>query len=434
MTYLSPRCVVHIQLESPLTTLARRSDGRGVYAVFWVGDVPLGHEYFDAGELPIHARDLEVVASESVASAVGRHLFAELIGERVGGDRGSTSALPPDFDAVAGTTAPLRRLQDLRHDAGSRPSVSVVVLSGDNQEGLERCLRSVRQSTVRPREIVVVDMGTDGAARASLPATTGEVLAFTDDRSTVHPRWVATLGAAFQSRNVMAAIGLVLPAELETEAQVAFERLLGGLNLGFEPRKYDEQNAGHPADFLLPLEKLYAPANFAVRSTWLRELRLGGTEWHPTFALAAWLKLWHEALACGREGRYEPTGVVFRQHPREEADVRREAGRRLSDLGACLATHFTHGNHPGPIRATLLSIRSRLMPRAIRTMAFGSTLERGLLRAELAGCLSGVRAFAPSVAAQLRWRSSSRTAVNAPPCGGDQSQRTSDRSSATAKR
>ena len=403
MTLLSPRRVVHLELTRPLVTLRGLGDGRGVYTVFWVGEIPLGHEYFDAAELPIYSRDLEVIASESVAAATARYLFPDLISERAGaGGSGSFSA--EAYDAVAATTAPLRRLQALRNEAEPGPSVSVVVISHGNEDGLERCLRSVHESRVAPQEVVVVDMGAYGTAPPSLPETTGEVLALTDDRSTVHPLWVGAISASFRDEDVMAVIGLVLPAELETEAQVAFERLLGGLGLGFEPTAYSRRHTiDGSGDFLLPLEKLHTPANFAVRSTWLRHVHLDGpSERHPALAPMTYLKLWYELLASGREGRYDPTAVVFRRHPGDESEVRAEASRQLSELVAFFATEFADGHDFADLHSGVLSVPSRLLPGAIRTMAFGSTIERRVVSARLAGYASGVQAFRPAAAARLR--------------------------------
>jgi hypothetical protein len=66
--------------------------------------------------------------------------------------------------------------------------------------------------------------GLSVARNTGIRQSKGDIIAFTDDDVTVHPNWIARLQQSFPDPQVMAVTGLVLPAELETEAQFIFEK------------------------------------------------------------------------------------------------------------------------------------------------------------------------------------------------------------------
>jgi GT2 family glycosyltransferase len=131
------------------------------------------------------------------------------------------------------------------------PSVTVAVCTRDRPDELATCLDSLERVEYQELEILVVDNapsseasrllverrggrvryvreprpGLDWARNRAIAEARGEVIAFTDDDVAVDPAWIGALVAAFAGDETVAAVtGLVLPAELETEAQVLFER------------------------------------------------------------------------------------------------------------------------------------------------------------------------------------------------------------------
>lgn len=71
--------------------------------------------------------------------------------------------------------------------------------------------------------------GISAARNAGVAAARGELVAFTDDDVQVDPRWLRALAARLVAQPRLDAVtGLVLPAELETAAQLSFERYYGG--------------------------------------------------------------------------------------------------------------------------------------------------------------------------------------------------------------
>ncbi|MDQ4142411.1 MAG: glycosyltransferase family 2 protein [Actinomycetota bacterium] len=407
MNHLSPRTVVHVQLAERLRTLA--SDGaRGVYAVFWLGDLPLGHEYFDPEELPIGPRDLAMVAADCVTLAVAAHLFE--------GSQPPSPAQPSSprgtavsYGAAAAAADALARLR-ARHEsrqATGNLRVTVAVMTRNRPGDLARCLRALQHLTPRPRQVMVVDIGSQHdqtqavvdsfGDRVDAPGdpgagwatkVEGDIVAFTDDRCTPHPAWLQALAAAFRDRALGAVSGLVLPAELETEAQVAFERLLGGAHLGFQPATYNHRWLRGRRSALGPQRprRLGTSANLAVRTDWLHAIHAatGFTALHQLERLAR-SDLWHRLVASGAHGRYEPAAVVFRHHPTDLKEIEDAAFSWPSDLGAATRS-VDHGIQGARDAAAVSSANFVVI--AARNILLGTRVERRLVKAGIAGYVS----------------------------------------------
>ena len=166
---------------------------------------------------------------------------------------------------------------DVMAMAAYRPSISVVVPTCGDPVVLERCLRSILASDYDEFEVIVVDNRPDSAAaavmlfeqfaddprvryveeprpgaswarNAGLALAEGEIVAFADDDVVVDPAWLQRCAVALdRSEDVAVATGLILPFELETDAQLLFEQF-AGLEKGFEPQTF--RLAAHGAQSL----------------------------------------------------------------------------------------------------------------------------------------------------------------------------------------
>jgi len=218
---------------------------------------------------PVATRFLDIEADSSIALADLRDRFAAL-------------SLPP----------PVQTSADL--DA----SLTVVICTRDRPEGLLQTLASLARQSDSGFEVLVVDNSHDGAVARTLgfqglrmrcchePApglsrarnrglseVRSELIAWLDDDEVADPDWIAWIkrGFAFPERPDAVA-GVMLPAELETDAQVNFERY-GGFNKGrgIEPVPL---LAGRPSVFdpLYPLPNFGAGGNMAFRTERLRAI------------------------------------------------------------------------------------------------------------------------------------------------------------------
>ncbi|MFN2495712.1 MAG: glycosyltransferase [Pseudonocardiaceae bacterium] len=172
------------------------------------------------------------------------------------------------------------------------------------------------------------------------------MLAFTDDDVIVDSQWLAALAEGFTATDggVGCVTGLILPAALETPAQLITERH-GGFGKGFAPRIVD-RGGNRPADPLFPFTagRFGSGANMAFDAALLREL--GGFDpatGAGTFARGGDdLLAFFRVIACGRSLVYQPDALIWHYHRRELAGVRTQAYGYGVGLGAYLASALAH--------------------------------------------------------------------------------------------
>ena len=422
-----PLRVVHVRLDEPLVPLEDDGSGRGVYAVFWSGDVPLGDLYLAPQQLPVGTAQLSSLAAGATAEALTELVLDGATGP---GTRPGPPAESSDdrWSTLRAVTRPLSKLRERQPVAPLvSDGVSVVVCTRDRPRQVQASLESVLRSTTAPKEIVVVDNAPDrpagAAAIRAIPGVTyvpeprpglsvarntgiahctGDVIAFTDDDAEVHPGWIAALEPAFADPDVMAVTGLVLPAALDTEAQVAFERFVGGFNRGYRPRTYDESFVARTRARGVPVWEMGAGANMAVRRRAFElvgpfDVRLGA----GAAGCSEDTELWYRLLAEGWKCRYEPSAVVFHHHRSEVTALERQAFDYLRGHTAALWVQFARYRHWGNVRRAVLTLPPSLTGRLARHVLVSSPLERRVARAELAGHLAGLTMVGLAAPARL---------------------------------
>ena len=239
-----------------------------------------------------------------------------------------------------------RVVQAFRPAAGAfRPAISVIVCTRTRPELVAGCLAALTAQDYPSFELVLVD-NTDDAAFAATPSSgrrvrvvresrpglsrarnTGvsharhDVLAFVDDDVIVEPGWLAAIGAAFGDVEVDGLTGLVVPAELETEAQREFE-WYGGMGKGQERRLV--RGASLPAWRTIGTQAVGVGANMAFRRRVFDRVgpfdeALGA----GTVTLGAEdLDMFHRVLRAGLTIRYEPAARVRHRHRRTVRELR----------------------------------------------------------------------------------------------------------------
>ncbi len=425
MTAFAPWKIVHVDLAG-VAPLASPPGYRGVEALFWLDGVPLGHAELSADQLPMTAREVLDVALPAVAPAVSRYLFRADFGpapptfeERAPRPPGSA-----DLAALLGIDRPLARLRaewTRWAGAAARPAVSVVVCTRDRPESLARCLDSIRRSSRRPEEILVVDNaptsdatrdlvrgrpgvgyvreprpGLSVARNTGIARSVGEIVAFTDDDVVVHADWVARLQEGFADPGVMVVTGLVLPAELETESQWIFEKSFGGFGQGYRPLVFDRRFLERTQRHGPPVWRIGAGANMAFRRAVFA--RLG--DFDPRLGAGAAgcsedSEYWYRVLAADGVCRYEPAAVVFHYHRAEPSALRYQTRQYLRGHAAALVIQFARYGDRGNLRRLLVILPRHYLGRVTREILGHFRFPPPLLRDEVLGWLSGM-AFLPA--------------------------------------
>jgi GT2 family glycosyltransferase/SAM-dependent methyltransferase len=419
MADLRPRRIVHVDLARGLPPEGLDAARAPVFLVVWWRDLLLGYEH-------IHRGATVTELASRVAHLIGPSVGRRLLGPAYPPPRpGLEPVGPPHLDAVLALTEPLRELEDQAvGESQDGVSVTLAICTRERPIALERCLRSITEAIQAPDEVLVVDNaphtattrdvlrafpafrylpeprpGLSSARNAAVREATGDLLAFVDDDVVVHPLWLAPLRRAFADPDVMAATGLVLPAELETEAQVAFETIHGGLGLGFERARYDRGFLRATVAYGMPVWKIGAGANMAIRRAAFDlvgefDERLGAGAAGCSEDSEFWYRLIAEGWAC----RYEPDSVVFHHHRRETAALTGQIHDYVRGHVAALFVQFARFRHGGNLRRALLALPNHFAKRTLRALARRVAERTGLAarqpvdlyRSEVTGYLRGL--------------------------------------------
>lgn len=215
-----PRRVLSIDLDQPMPELVADDRYTTAMVVGYRGGVPLG------------AVDIELTADPADASAALAPLADLELPTPSSADVDVPDSELPSISVVVSSI--VKRPDDLARllDGFERldyPSVEFVLVDNrvtlpddDPLPGLvagRTSIRTVRET--RP--------GAASGRNAGIRATSGEVVAFTDDDVRVDENWLRVIGRRFaRPDRIDALTGLILPAELETPAQIWFEGYYGG--------------------------------------------------------------------------------------------------------------------------------------------------------------------------------------------------------------
>jgi O-antigen biosynthesis protein len=183
----------------------------------------------------------------------------------------------------------------------------------------------LRRGDRRVRYVREDRAGLGWAHRRGLLESTSEIVAFTDDDVRVDRHWIAGLMEGFAGdASVGCVTGLILPAELQTPAQVWYEQY-GGFAKGFRRRVFD-LGAHRPPEPLFPFTagRLGAGANMAFRRSTL--VRAGGFDpalgpGTPTRG-GEDIDVFFKTIAGGSQLVYEPAALVYHTHRRSYAELR----------------------------------------------------------------------------------------------------------------
>ena len=299
---------------------------------------------------------------ESLSTQIRRHLASEsqepmdgiplegfgTTGQELCSWRAFVAASPPRATIVVNTCGGREMLLRTISSALDQdyPNFEVVVV--DNRpctSQVERLLRERFPGELRLGYASEPRPGLGRARNAGLQAATSDLVAFTDDDVVLDKSWLSWLVAGFGvTENVDCVTGLILPLELETQAQLLFDDF-NGWSTRLERRVWDrdEHRLDHP---LYPYTVgIYGSgANAAFRRQALLELggfdhRLGiGT---PTCG-GEDLDIYTRIILRGHRLVYQPAALLRHAHPRDLRRLEQRVRFYGVGLGAMLTKHLCH--------------------------------------------------------------------------------------------
>lgn len=297
------------------------------------------------------------------------------------------------------------------------PSITVVVCTKDRPELLNTCLAALLECGVPRDVILVVDNapadgstrgvverlgveyvlepcpGLDFARNRALVTARSDVVAFVDDDVVVDRHWFDSLRAVWaQHADAGAVTGQILPLELATDAQIAFERR-GGFRGGNEQVRYQGLDRDDNPVYPYGAGMFGAGANMSVRRN--VALRIGGfdeaLDTGPPLPGGGDIDLLHRVIRAGTALVYEPRTVVFHRHRRDARGLRRQYdswGRSL--MAYAVKTYRQDPEGRPKLRLLVRWFFATHVRGALSGTTKGDTEARDAAVAELGGAVAGL--------------------------------------------
>jgi len=333
-----------VDIAAPLVDLPLASSDAGAAVLVRRKGVPIGFWMEPThGAVCLRANDLE----RRIAADLRERIVAEAVREQLTAGREEPSVLPSLTIAICTRDRPAyveRLLQALCEQVahlpgGQRAPEILLVDNAPSDDGT----RSLARRFAQVRYVLEVRPGLNFARNRAVAAATGDWLSFLDDDVVTDAGWLSGLASAWTANPDAAAFtGQVLPLELETRAQIIFERR-GGFRRGFDTVRHGAVSS----------ESLYpggagsfgAGANMIIRTEVLKALG-GFDEALDTGAAVPGggdLDIFYRLIRGGHVLVYEPRLLAFHQHRREMSALGRQYRRSwglgfMCYLAKCLRT------------------------------------------------------------------------------------------------
>lgn len=411
--------VVDVELSRAIETIKGLEGYRTLQALVRLHGIPIGYTSVPVTDGIFPADQLSEVILREHGRAITQHLLSDGIPVRA--DEGKLC---------------LRDLIGTQHlrTIGPQPLVTVAVCTRDRATHLSECLDSLKSLNYPALDLLLVDNapsteatrllvhrdypdiryvleprpGLDWARNRAIREAHGEIIAFTDDDVIVDPGWVTALVPVFvEDAEVMAVTGLVVPYELETEAQVLLERRRG-FGRGFMQRTYGKERQGrsrvarrHARAF-----EMGTGANMAFRRNVFTRVGLFDTALDVGTVTEGGgdLEMFFRVLKSGCKLVYEPSAMVRHCHRRRHAQLRTQLSGWSIGYGAYLirSLRFYPDSRPALVELFLTAVVWHCL-RLMFSFLNPKYFPRDLISAELGGLLSSLWRYpkARSIAADL---------------------------------
>ena len=346
---LYPIKVIDIELSRPLVTIENLDGFMGLQALVRLHGRPIGYVSAPVTAGQVSANTLSKLILEQHHQKIIIHLL----------EKGLFKTPPP----TGWKFEDLLDLPPLKW-TGDWPLVTVAVCTRNRTADLELCLNSLVNLDYPSLDLLVIDNsptsdateqliktkypqvryikeprpGLDWARNRAIVEAKGEIIAYTDDDVIVDSDWVKSLVQVFaEEPQVMAVTGLVVPYELETEAQVLFEKN-GGFGRGFETKRYQiSRGQKLPWSFISTPWIVGVGANMAFRRSVFSQIGY----FDPALDVGTLtngggdLEIFFRTLKEGHLLIYEPNALVRHRHRQEYEKLKLQVENNAGSLFAC---------------------------------------------------------------------------------------------------
>jgi GT2 family glycosyltransferase len=397
--------VMDIDLDRPLTDIEGLDGYAALQGLVRLHHTPIGYVRVAVADGCCTAMALRAAIIEQQAGAITRHLLADaLVAPRPVGT--GLIDWPNATHPVSSGPWPLVTVAVCTRDRTAQlagcldslgrldyPALDLLVV--DNAPGDAATARLVRERYPHVRYVCEPRPGLDWARNRAIAEGRGEIIAYTDDDVIVDPGWVRALAHVFaQHPEVMAVTGLVVPYELETEAQILFERY-GGFGHGFARKWYrvDRRNGSRLAEHLRA-GRFGTGANMAYHRSLFA--RIGGFD--PALDVGTVtngggdLEMFFRVLQEGQTLVYEPSALVRHRHRRDYAQL----CTQITNFGVGFYAYLVRSARAYPaqrlaiVRFGLWWLWRRHVRRLLISLIRPTAFPRDLLLAELCGSFIGL--------------------------------------------
>lgn len=309
------------------------------YVVCWWKEIPIGELFIQQGTHPSPKQYLQQLAEATAPAAAQYGLNAnEYKDALLNSDEKEFRTLMENAFAPY-TNISIPKVVD----------VSLVICTRNRPSYIKTCLESLSNLPCTPAEIIVVDNapsddqtksivrsfsnatycpeprpGLDIARNTGIRAASAPIVAFVDDDVTVHPHCVYWVWKTFEDPAVGAMTGLVLAAQLDTQAQYIFEKDWP-FNRGYQDKVYDSNFFNSTLHWGPPVWQIGAGANMAFRKSILEHTGLFDERLDVGAAgCNGDSELWFRILANGYSIAYNPRAIVWHEHRREMKGLKKQ--------------------------------------------------------------------------------------------------------------
>jgi len=405
MPAFSPYTIKHLQVELVKEILLPKGN---YYLVFWFRQIPIGHLWIEASDSPVSFLSLKQKITDALSPALNYYL--EKYDHEMNWKRYLEES---DFAGIYNLLT--HSFEQLQNDLLTEINdITVVICTRNRPEAIKQCLQTLMGSSDKNFEIIVVDnapddkstesivlgfpgvkyilekrKGLDIARNTGARYATHNIIAYTDDDVVLPLNWVKTMKQCFNDPLTMAVTGMVLPLEIETNAQFIFEKEWS-FNKGYLPMLFDHSYFLDHVSSGVPAWDIGAGANMAFRKEAFmiagffdERLDVGAS------GCSGDSEMWYRIMAEGWNCCYNPQLYVFHRHRRSIKDLQQQLYYYMRGHVSALLVQYENYHHKGNLDRVYKGFPKYFYYRLKNYFKTKENRNNSFIIPQIKGCISG---------------------------------------------